>query len=168
MCFGAWGKHVHAPDSVTGAARLSRQGTSSSTRAAARYYSPADCTPAFIGGRVYSPDRGFRMAVFTADNGQLESVNSNAVSIAVSPDGDWFCIKQSDGVTRLDGEGGKICRGFRLAPGHRVLAAPSVADGVIYQESPRAGVARRGEMCHNASSLHYSHTLAGQSTRINP
>ena len=148
------------------------------------------------------------MAVFTADNGQLESVNSNAVSVAVSPDGDWLCIKQSDGVTRLDAEGeiswtsrvdlgtvpsapaigqddvhvassagvlaslngedGKIYRRFRLTPGHWVLAAPSVADGVIYQESPRAGVARRGEMCHNTPSLHYSHTLAGQSTRINP
>lgn len=172
VCFGAWDRQVHALDSATGAERWSRQGASSSTRTAARYYSPADCAPAVIGGRVYSPDRGFRMAVFTADNGQLESVNSNAVSVAVSPDGDWLCIKQSDGVTRLDAEGeiswtsrvdlgtvpsapaigqddvhvassagvlaslngedGKIYRRFRLTPGHWVLAAPSVADGVIY------------------------------------
>lgn len=169
---GAWDKNVYALDYASGEVRWSRQGASSSTRSAARYYSPADCAPAVFNGHVYVPDRGFQMAIFNSDNGSIKSVNSKAVSVAVSPAGDWLCVKQSDGVTMLDMEGeivwrsrvdlgtvpsapaigqddvhvvssagvltslngddGNIYRGFRLAPGHWVLAAPTVADGVIY------------------------------------
>jgi outer membrane protein assembly factor BamB len=106
LVFGAWDGFLYALDARTGALRWRTLGAGSAAAEGSRYFAPADCPPAVLGGRVFACDRAWRLASFDAAGTREDLAWTDVAAIAASPDGGALTLRGvRDQLTRIDAAG---------------------------------------------------------------
>lgn len=103
---GAWDRYVHALDLATGAERWKALSQGADRAAAADYYSPGDCSPVVLGGKVWVCDRGYYLTGFEAATGQRLTSETKCAAVAPGADGQSFYVRHTDNrVTKRTADG---------------------------------------------------------------
>lgn len=131
---GSWDGYVYAINVADGTVRWKSRSGGSNRKAAANYYSPADCAPVYAGGKLFIADRAMMLNILDAVTGQLLSSEKDCSAVGPGA-GDTVLTRQTDGrgVTRRRADGSvawesKVPTGFLPVP-------PIEADGKVWMVS---------------------------------
>lgn len=105
LFFGAWDQYVYAVEANTGRVVWKVKGEASATKPASRYYSPADCGPVVLAGKVYIPDRGYLLSVIDESTGQRLTPVASVAGVSLAPDGTGVLLKKTHAVAKLSSDG---------------------------------------------------------------
>ncbi|MBM4080655.1 MAG: hypothetical protein FJ278_13210, partial [Planctomycetes bacterium] len=132
--FGAWDRHVYALNVADGSLRWKALSVGSDRNVAPRYYSPADCGPVVVEGRVAVTDRAFKLTILDAAQGTRLASYDKCAAVSRSADGKSLYCRQTDGkLAKTDWSGQTLWRAD-VKTG-MIPAAPTEADGVVYVSS---------------------------------
>ncbi|MGD9494981.1 MAG: PQQ-binding-like beta-propeller repeat protein [Armatimonadota bacterium] len=128
---GCWDRYAYALELQTGALRWRRPSAGSDREAAARYYSPADCAPAFAAPNVFFADRAYRLTVFEAASGERVLDEEACVAVAGSPDGRSVYVRHTDGrVSKRSADGAVVWTA--QVPTGAIATPPVPAGGYVW------------------------------------
>lgn len=103
---GAWDRYLYALDLATGAGRWKSLVQGSDRQAAPEYYSPSECAPVVVGGKVWAVDRAGNLNSLDAATGQRLAAEPKAGGVGPAGDDEHFYVRHGDGrLTRRDAEG---------------------------------------------------------------
>ncbi|NSW57307.1 MAG: PQQ-binding-like beta-propeller repeat protein [Armatimonadetes bacterium] len=134
---GAWDRFIYGLDLGDGSMkwRTPSHGAAKPS-GAARYYSPADCAPAFAAGKVFAADRAYTLTVLDAATGEEIASQDKVGAVSTTPDGSAVYLRRSDGkVVRLNADGTEVWTaeaptGYAPSPvapcGNQVLVASTL------------------------------------------
>jgi outer membrane protein assembly factor BamB len=93
---GAWDRFIYSLDIRDGAQLWRAPSKGSDREGAARYYSPADCAPAFLEGRIFAADRAYSLTVLDSRTGERLMDEGKCVAVSRSPDGGFVYVRHTD------------------------------------------------------------------------
>jgi outer membrane protein assembly factor BamB len=106
---GSWDRFVYGVDAATGILAWRAPSKGSDRSGAARYYSPADCGPAWAGGRLFVADRAYQMTVFDGATGERLLDEAKCVAVGAGADGEAAYVRHTDGrVSKRRPDGGVV------------------------------------------------------------
>lgn len=128
---GSWDRYVYCLGLADGALRWRVPSAGSDRDAAPRYYSPADCSPALAGDRLFVADRAYRLTVLDAATGARLADEDKCAAVAGSADGQAVYLRHTDGRVSKRNADGSIAWAAD-APTGALPTQPAVADGRVY------------------------------------
>lgn len=129
VVFGAWDGNLYALDRDTGVLRWKSAGPKSALGGAARYYSPADCSPVVLGDRLFVCDRGYQVGMYSPEGVLLARVAEQVCAIAA--DGERIIARTiDDRLLVIDSEGELVSE--TSVPAGRFPVPPTVAGDSIF------------------------------------
>lgn len=150
LVFGAWDGHLYAVDVADGKLHWKSLGPKASDGKGSRYYSPADCSPAVLGERLFVCDRGYVLGTYSR-LGKLEQTwpaqaaaivpaaalpTTRPAAAAASNDSSALLVRTTgDQVRRLNSDGETVWE--TSVPAGRFPAPPTIAGGRVYVCSNR-------------------------------
>ncbi|MCE5198382.1 MAG: PQQ-binding-like beta-propeller repeat protein [Armatimonadota bacterium] len=129
--FGAWDKFVYCLDATTGKLKWKCEGQGSAEGIDAARYSPADCGPVVTGGKVFAPDRKYRMSIIDASTGKLLTFVNNISAVALSADTSYIYLRGTDRKLKKIEPSGTVLWSVDVSMDD-VPAPPVESDGVVY------------------------------------
>ena len=132
--FGAWDTYVYSIDTSTGKLAWKCMGQGSAEGNAPAYYSPADCGPVVIIGKVYVADRKYRLSVIDEKSGVLDKYVEK-VSAVGSGSNCIFLRMTSGFLVKLNEKGEELWRADVSMDDEPT--PPVESDGVVYVCSKR-------------------------------
>lgn len=128
---GSWDRYVYCLGRADGTLRWRVPSAGSDREAAARYYSPADCSPAPAGDRLFVTDRAYRLTVLDAATGVRLADEDNCAAVAASADGQAVYVRHTDGrVSRRNADGSVVWTA--QAPTGVLPTPPVIVGGRVY------------------------------------
>lgn len=131
LLVGAWDSNLYAISAADGSLRWKAAGEGSRVQAAAKYYSPADCAPVVLGGRVFAADRNYKLIFLNAATGERLQALDHCSAIAPAADGKSIYMRRYGNgmLTKIDADGKELWNcpaGLGSLP-----VTPAEADGLI-------------------------------------
>jgi len=138
--YGAWDEYVYCVNLKDGQQVWKQQGEGSRVVSGAkRYYSPADCGPVVVGGKVFVADRNYKLAILNAETGERLGAMDDAAATGTSEDGKFVYLRRLSGdLTKLDASGKVVWTTPALL--NAIAAAPTECKGIAYVCSSRGTV----------------------------
>jgi outer membrane protein assembly factor BamB len=97
----------------------------------ARYFSPADCGPAFAGDRLFVADRAYYLSILDARTGERVHEEGRSVAVSPSPDGHFVYVRHTDHRVTKRRPDGSIVWEAKVPTGY--LATPPIeASGHVW------------------------------------
>ncbi|MGD8238563.1 MAG: PQQ-binding-like beta-propeller repeat protein [Armatimonadota bacterium] len=129
---GAWDRFVYSLD-IRDGARLWRAPSRGSDRegGVARYYSPADCGPVFVEGRVFVADRAYYLTVLDSRTGERLMEEKQCVAVSPSGDGRSVYVRHTDGRVSKRRSDGRLVWTAE-APTGSIATPPVEAHGYVW------------------------------------
>lgn len=137
--YGCWDTYVYCLNTSDGSLVWKCVGQGSAEGTAPAYYAPADCGPVVAGGKVFAPDRKYRMSVIDAATGKLLSFVDKVSGVGLAPDGSHIYLRKTDGNLVKTELGGKEIWSAAVSM-DEVPTAPVETNGVVYVSSKRGMV----------------------------
>ncbi|MDH7570637.1 MAG: PQQ-binding-like beta-propeller repeat protein, partial [Armatimonadota bacterium] len=185
---GAWDTFVYSVSLTDGSLRWKAVADGANVRAAARYYSPADCAPVLAGGRLFAADRNMKLTILNAATGERLGGVSGCSAVAAAADGGAVYLRRSGAggaVTKLSVDGTEVWNAavetgalpsppteaggqVAVAGNTGLVSVLSAADGrVLWQYRANAGFyVPGGALIHEG--VVYTAALDGSVTAISP
>lgn len=130
--FGAWDRFVYAFDRGSGVLRWRRPTRGSEGESgAARYFSPADCAPALIEGRLFVADRAYFLTLLDGQSGERLLSEERCVALAPSADGRSVYLRHTDHRVSKRRSDGSILWEAKVPTGY-VATPPLEAGGRVF------------------------------------
>jgi len=95
LYFGAWDCYIHQCKMSDGTLIQQIKGIGSATKPGAVYYSPADCGPIAISGKLYATDRAYILGEWDIATGQSQRSFEKVAAIALSEDQKFLYLRRS-------------------------------------------------------------------------
>lgn len=137
--FGAWDTYIYCVNTTDGSLVWKCVGKGSSEGVAPRYYSPADCGPVVCGGKVFAPDRKYRLSIIDAVAGNMLSFLDDVSAIGLSADGNSIYMRKLGGILEKTDSTGKTIWSVNVSMDD-VPTVPLEVNGVVYVCSRRGFV----------------------------
>lgn len=129
---GAWDRFVYALELADGALRWKQPSLGSEKEnGAARYYSPADCAPAVVSGRVVVADRAYDLTTLDARTGARLGTAQKCAGVAAAPDGQAIYLRHTDGRVSKQGADGTLVWETKVPTGYLAIP-PTVAKDRVW------------------------------------
>lgn len=130
--YGAWDQYVRCLDATTGKLlwKAKTEGVKSA-KAAHRYYSPGDATPAVVDGRLMIADRNYMLTILDAETGAPIGAVSKVAAVSASADGQFAYLRGSDGrLAKINAAGKEV---WSVPAGlNAIPTSPTEHNGVVY------------------------------------
>lgn len=94
---GAWDRYLYATEAQDGALRWRKLSKGSDRPAAAQYYSPADCAPAYVAPNLFASDRAHCLTILDAATGKQLLAETQCSAVSASPDGSFAYLRHTNG-----------------------------------------------------------------------
>ncbi len=129
--YGAWDQYVRCVDVKAGQLIWKQMGEGSATQAAKRYYSPADCGPIVVDGKLMVADRNYSLTIFDATTGDRVTAMKAVSAVGLSEDGHSAYLRKTSGeLVKVDAAGATL---WSVPAQMDFLPVPPVEkDGVVY------------------------------------
>jgi outer membrane protein assembly factor BamB len=144
LVFGAWDGYLYALRRSDGTLAWKAWGPKSSDGQAARYYAPADCGPATLGGTDVAPvtdtlfvcDRGYILGTYDRAGSQGKRLGEGISAIATDFSGRYlYCRSKDDRVCKFNAAGEKLWD--KAIPAGRFPIPPTCHKDTVYVCSNR-------------------------------
>lgn len=107
--YGAWDQYVRCVDAATGKLVWKQMGEGSRVQAAKRYFSPADCGPVVVGGKLLVADRDYYLTILDAASGEPVSSIKGVSAVCASEDGAHAYLRKTTGeLVKIDPSGVQV------------------------------------------------------------
>jgi len=132
---GAWDRFVYAFDLASGALRWRAPSRGSERESGvARYYSPADCGPAFAESSVFVADRAYYLTLLDARTGQQRMAEERCAAVSTSADGRFAYVRHTDNrVSKRRADGSIVWTA--AVPTGAIATPPVAAQGYVWMLS---------------------------------